>query len=704
MSRASRSSRIGPFLDAALWGALVAGLGGGCWADLGPVEPAGTWLDADTVSVAPPADPDPGAVTLRRLNRLEFDNTLRDLFATERTFSEYLPPDDTGYGFDNIGDVLTLSPVHLEGLERAAREAVSPALVALREPSTERIEAEVATSTQFGVDPPNGRALRGLGAVAASFDVALAGRYELRVRVRNVGSEVADDEPVTFELAADWFPFVEAEVEPDGRWRVESGRVDLSAGPRQLGVVISGFDGPDPPDPASASVLEIDWFELHGPLAEPSEARRAVLDCAIEGEDHAACAAQTIARFGRRAWRRPLEAGEQARLEATYAELVDLGLTSNEALSELLQGMLLSPHFLFRVEPERPAAGEEMVAIGAFALASRLSYFLWASMPDETLLDLAETGELLGEDVIEAQVRRIIRDPRARALVDGFAAQWLNIRALDLATPDPVRYPEWTGELRDSMRAEMERFFEGFVTEGRDMRDLLMAEEVVIDQRLADLYGLAGPRDGQELVVRPGAPGSRGGLLTQAGLLTTLSTPVRTSISRRGAWVLGHLLCAEPGPPPPGVTQDLDDEGGTSGLSIREQLAAHSADPGCASCHDIMDNMGIGLERYDAIGRIRDRYPDGTAIDDLGEIDGMAFRGASQLAQLVADDPRFADCIVENVLTYALGRGTGRDDRIYIREISDEFVARGRVFEELAVAIATSEPFRYRGRGEGGEP
>jgi hypothetical protein len=671
--------RLGALAAAPLLAALLPA----CWADIQPAP-------AENGGPTQVAEPDPGTVTIHRLNRSEYNNTVRDLLNTALRPADEFPADDTGYGFDNIADVLALSPLHLELYERAAAQLIDR-VFPTRAVRT-LIEAESATASTGAAWRDVGWNLFADGAIAAVIEVEEAGRYELSVRAN--GQDAAGV-AAHMVFLVDGVVVDEIDVPEGPAFSVYTSEVTLTAGAREIGV---GFTNDYwDPDAGEDRNLIVDWFALDGPLdsAETPE-RAAVLTCALDGSDDRACAEAVLARFAGRAWRRPIEDAEFAELLALFDAALAADASAEEALSYPLQAVLLSPHFLFRVELDEGEDPEEPHLLGPYELASRLSYFLWSSMPDEPLLAAAADGSLHDPEVLAAQARRMLADPRSRALVDGFAAQWLYIRDIDNAFPDTWRFPEFDEELRGSMREEMTRFFESFVRSPRDMRDLLLSETTFVDARLAAHYGLPAPGDGFHEV--SAAELERGGLLTQAGLMMVLSTPLRTSIVRRGKWVLTQLLCAEPPPPPPGVEGLVEDEneGLAEGLTLRERLEVHRADPSCAACHAEMDDIGFGLEGFDGIGSFRTE-DNGVPIDASGRLaDGSTFVGARALAELIAADARFGRCVTQKLYTYALGRGPEENDRPYLQDLSERFMSDGYLFESLVVDIVTSDPFRMR--------
>ena len=535
--------------------------------DAGAIEEVGSEVGVDVTVADTEADAEPvGPVavadkTIHRLNRAEYDNTVRDLLGTSLRPSADFPNDDIAHGFDNVADVLTLSPVHVELYAQAARRVV----------------------------------------------------------------------------------------------------VDV--------------------------------------LADP-EARSELLICEPEPEaEHSECLERVLAEFLTRAWRRPVQSDELERWLGFAESVIADGDTFETAVALTVEAALVSPNFLFRVEhhPQLPDAeinDGALPLLDGYAIASRLSYFLWSSMPDTPLFEAAADGRLQTPEGIEAEVRRMLQDPRSVALVDNFGGQWLHIRNVETAAPDVWSYPEFDDELRAAMREEMDLFFETFITEDRSMLELLTGDDSFVDPLLAAHYGLddfAG--DAFERVYFSGIP--RGGLLGQAGLLTSLSYPTRTSPVRRGKFILGQLLCQEPSPPPPGV-EGLPEAEDDEGLSLRERMEQHRNDPTCASCHATMDELGFGLENYDGIGQWRDAYGD-DPIDASGLLpDGREFLGGAELGALIAADPAFPRCVTQKLFIYAMGRPITLADRDSILGIEDAFESGEYRFEELAVALATSVSFRVR--------
>jgi hypothetical protein len=372
-----------------------------------------------------------------------------------------------------------------------------------------------------------------------------------------------------------------------------------------------------------------------------------------------------------------------------YGLVREAGGSWEEGIRGLVKGLLLSPWFIYRLELD-PYDGVR--PLNGFELAQRLSYFLWSSTPDDHLLDIAQSGALLDEAVLEAEARRMLADPRSDTLVQNLAGQWLGVRKVDEAAPSAELFPDWDSGLRSSMREEMALFVTSVLRADRSALDLFLTDETFVDARLAEHYGLPAPEgEGFSPVQVPERPG----LLARGGLLAALSLPTRTSPVLRGNWVLGNVLCAPPPPAPPGIP--ALEEATSEPVSLREQLELHRSDPACASCHDQMDAIGLALESFDAIGRYRLIDELGLPIDATGELPGLGtFEGAAQMQVLITQDPRLPRCMVDKTLTYALGRGLTSEDTSTREELAAAFAQSDHRFEELVVDVVLSRPFRWR--------
>ncbi|MBI3694515.1 MAG: DUF1592 domain-containing protein, partial [Acidobacteria bacterium] len=453
--------------------------------------------------------------------------------------------------------------------------------------------------------------------------------------------------------------------------------------------------------------LGIEYLEIRGPfnpLPPPlPEGHKRILICGhASGAHQPECARKIVGELARRAYRRPVTVEEVDRL-ARFVELAQQeGDSFEQGIRVALQAVLVSPHFLFRIErdplPTDPAAAHR---ISEFELASRLSYFLWSSMPDEELFRAARDQRLRKPVVLEAQVRRMLAGPKSRAIVENFAGQWLELRNLDTVKPDKDRFPAFDEELRAAMRTETQMFFESIVREDRSILDFLDAKYTFVNERLARHYGISGVQGSQFRRVAL-QDGQRGGVITQASVLTVSSYANRTSPVVRGKWLLENILGTPPPLPPPDVP-NLKEESIGSTASLRKQLEQHRAQASCAVCHDRIDPLGFGLENYDAIGAWRTmdgKFP----VDSTGTLpNGKSFQGPAGLKEILkGDKDSFARCLTEKMLTYALGRGLERYDQPAVASIVRRLAPSDYRFSRLVIEIVNSMPFEMR-RGDGGK-
>ncbi len=642
-----------------------------------------------------PTGRDPGRVTLHRLNRSEYDNTVKDLLGTSLTPAKDFPADDHGFGFDNIADVLSLSPTQVELVERAADKLIEDAMKPPSALSTvTRIEAETLTGTVGGAtaDAYN---LWSNGDIDASFSLPSDGKYEVRAQV---WATQAGPDPAKMSMrigAKDLGTFDVPNVKANPL--IVSAQADVTSGSKIVTVSFLN-DFYQPPDDRN---LYVDWIEVEGPLGvttASSASRDRILICdLVTGGD--ACVRDILTAFAKRAWRRPPTTLDIDKLMPLVALAKAEGEDTEAGLKLALRAILVSPRFLFRFELDPNPNGGVVRPLDDWELASRLSYFLWSSMPDDDLFLKAEAGELTNPDTLVAEAKRLLADPKSKALTDNFAGQWLYTRALIEHEPDYNYFPSYDDGLRVAMENETRLFFEEFLTTPQPVEGLLTANFAWLDQRLAQHYGLTGPTGStpQKLSLKAGL---RGGLLGQGSILTITSYPTRTSPVKRGRWVLAQLLCSNPKDPPPGVEGNLPDTT-PAGTTQKELLAKHREDPECAICHDEMDPVGIGLENFDAIGGYR-TDEGGIPVDPTGILpDGTPITGAASLSAAIAADPRFPACVLTQMFTYALGRGPTADDDAYFDEMMKNLGGGGFTLEQAILEIIKSEPFRMR-RSEGG--
>jgi len=643
------------------------------------------------------AAPDVGNVALRRLNRTEYDNTVRDLLGTTQTpAAATFPPDDSVAGYDTIANGLTVSPLLVELYETAAMSLAGEAVYgAPPPPSTQRFEAEdPEVAVVDGHLVPDAASLYANGTVTATFDAPVAGTYVVSTLV---WADPFGDELVRMGMLLDGNLLGEVEVveEISTAAEVHSLEVTVLAGNHTFGIGLLNELSAGNPN------LFVDWLDVYGPVdvaiqAGDNPVRDALVTCDPEAIGDDVCASEVLHGFASRAYRRPLTTTETERLDLLVGLVLDDEGTFDDAVYEGLIAVLTSPNFLYRVEIDPDPTDPTPHVLTDHEIATRLSYFLWSTMPDAELRAAADEARLHTADQVTEQVERMLADPRSAALVDNFGGQWLFFRGVGDVVKDATVYPAFDADLAASMQEEMRRFFETFVESDRDIHELVTATTGEIDARLAAHYGATdytGP-DWQAVNL---AALDRGGVFGQAGVLAVQSYPGRTSPTLRGKYVLGQLLCDEPPPPPPDVVA-LDET--ATADTVREQLEQHRTDPVCASCHEVMDELGFGLEHFDAIGAWRDE-DNGYLIDALGVLpDGTSFDGAREMSAVIAADERLPACVSEQLLTYGLGRLPLDGDAGYLESIETVFAESGYTLTSLAVAVATSDPFLQRRGGD----
>lgn len=639
------------------------------------------------------ASDDPGRVTMHRLNRAEYNNTVRDLLGTQLTPADDFPADDVSYGFDNISDVLTTSPLHVELYERSAEKLIEEAMSIPTALQTLQFEAE-ALQGSVGQATATGWLLWSNGEVSTT--AAFPSKGEYRISARVWGAQAGPD-PAKAELLVGGVPLgaFDVPVNESNPMVIET-VATIEPGTRvvSVGFVNDFYDQVAMLD----RNLYVDWVKVEGPLNAPTKnpQRDRIVSCdpASAGE---ACVKQILSAFGKRAFRRPLSEDELTRLLSLVNVAKTEGDTLENGLKVALRAILVSPHFVFRVELDPDPNSASSHPLNDFELASRLSYFIWSSMPDDELLAAAEQGKLSDENELGAQVARMLDDPKAEGFIENFAGQWLTTRSIDDHEPDYVVYPSYNEALGAAMKAETKMFFREFLMSDRSLKEMLTADFTFANQQLAEHYGLQAV-SGEELQKVSLAGTNRKGILTQGSLLTVTSHPTRTSPVKRGKWVLTQLLCSKPPDPPAGVEGIKPSSMPSS--SLRDLLEEHRQNPVCASCHDAMDPIGFGLENYDGVGAYRTSDTGGFAIDSSGELPtGEKFNSALELADLIASDPRYSRCVTRQVFTYALGRGVGVRDFSHLDHITQQFDGSGSRLKDLIQLIVKSEPFRLR-RGE----
>ncbi len=698
-----------------------------------------------------------GRVTVRRLNRVEYDYTVRDLLGVDRHSSDDFPQDDSGYGFDNIADVLSISPVlvekYLTAAEKISRAAVfgnepmKPTLVSLRSGQRNQ-KPQMTPLTDYdltGLSMPN--------AFHTTHRFPVAGEYVLRVNLsgdRPPGSEAlqlalwidgTQNQQITVDPAT--IASFATAADPQQLWGVKTEfRVTLTAGDHWLAITIPrlyeglppSYNGPNPSKriappptfkpPRNATPAEVEErrkefekrlaekipansarigsVELGGPYVAvkgPSiESQKKIYTCGhLRGNHEKRCSRLIVERLAHRAYRRPVTTAEVTQLTNLVAQVQEDSGSFEEGLAAGIQAILLSPHFLFRIEARSPArATKAATSLTQHELASRLSYFLWSSMPDDDLLRAADRGQLSRPATLAAQVRRMLLDPKADALANNFLGQWLQTRALESVKPDRKKFPDFDEYLRLSMARETTMFFQSILREDRSILDFIDADYSYLNERLARFYGLTEVQGPEFRKVSFARDAQRGGLLTHASVLTISSYANRTSPVLRGKWVLDNLLGSPPPPPPPDVPNLNEEKIGTTS-SMREQLELHRKNPICASCHVRMDPLGFGLENFDAVGAWRAK--DGEfPINASGELpDGRSFVGPHGLKSILKAQPdRFTETLTRKLLMYALGRGLETSDAGAVNEIVSKVAADDYRMSSLILGIVNSQPFQKR--------
>jgi hypothetical protein len=719
--------------DPALWEKVILKLQG----HLMP-PPGGPRPDAETVDSfvsfletrldeAAAQHPDPGRSVIHRLNRTEYGNAIRDLLALEVDPAEYLPADDEGYGFDNIADILRVSPSLLEQYLAASTKI---AALAVGDPETRpvttvhRAPPDLAQSEHIAGLPLGTR-----GGMLFQHNFPLDGEYDFSIfLLRNIvgymkGLEWAHELVLTID-GEDVFHtqvggeadnamsdanFAEAANTIDERLRT---RLFIKAGPHDVGVAFVRRDSAETHEPLELHTRDLDLqnmngepifdymnvtgpFNATGPGDTPS--RRRIFSCRPEGKaDEVPCAEEILSTLAHRAYRRPIGEEDLGLLMRFYEQGRQRG-TFDAGIQNALRVMLTSPNFLFRSEPD-PAdvAPGEIYPVDDVALASRLSFFLWSSLPDDELLELAEHGRLSDPEVYAEQIHRMLKDPRSQALVDDFAAQWLFLRNLRSAHPGAEEFPNFDENLRSAMFEETELFFRSIIDEDRNVMDLLTADYTFVNERLAEHYGI--PNVYGSHFRRVHIPNeARRGLLGQGSILTVTSYPNRTSPVLRGKFIMTNILGTPPPSPPPNVPALDENQPGAPARSVRERLEEHRENPVCKGCHGVMDPLGLALENFDAVGRWRTVEPGGK-VDASGQLaDGTPVDGAVALREALGKRPeQFVGVLTQKLLTYALGRGLEPQDMPTVRQIVREAEKDDYRFSALILGIADSAQFRMK--------
>ena len=676
------------------------------------------------------AHPNPGRLTLHRLNRAEYGNAVRDLFALDAVdIAQYLPPDPEAYGFDNIADSLGTSPALMERYLSVAWKVARMAMADAKIPATtETFRARMDLTQRDHIE---GLPLGTRGGMVIQYNFPVDAEYEIRPKlwantVEQIGGlEHTDTLEVTFDgqriklvnFGGHEDEVLAAGVSAAARTQIEArfiARIPVKAGPHTIGVAFLKKSSAPPVDvlrpflrdridPVSTNgIAQLDKIVIEGPFnalpSGDSPSRRRILTCRTLSEAEAAsCANKILTTVARRAYRRPATDAEMKQLMGFFESGRQKGGSFDSGIETALAFLLVSPQFLFRFEKD-----SDNVAPGAnfrvsdLELASRLAFFIWSSIPDDPLLDLAVKGRLKEPAVLEAQVRRMLADERARALGANFAGQWLYLRNLKSKYPIDDVFPDFDDNLRRSMQRETEMLFESVVLEDRSALTLLNADYTFMNERLAKHYGVPGIY-GDQLRRVPVKDEYRKGLLGQASILTLTSNDDRTSPVTRGKYVLTNILGTPPPPPPPNVPP-LNELSGKV-LTMRERMLEHRANTVCANCHRLMDPIGLSLENFDAIGRYR--TTDGGAPIDAHDTlyNGAKVDGPVSLRNVILSHPdQFVRTMTEMLLTYALGRGLETYDMPVVRSIVRDAAGKNYKFSSLVLGIVKSAPFQMRAK------
>jgi len=666
--------------------------------------------------------PQPGRTdSIRRLNRTEYQNAVRDLLAVDIDVSQLLPADQLGHGFDNV-TVGELPPVLL-GRYITAAERISRLAVGGRQLGPSGLTVRLSADRTQEHHVP-GLPLGTRGGTLIEHHFALGGEYEIQIRLMRDRDENIEGllEEHDIDVLLDRKPVHRFTVTPpkkQGRWAKDDTLVDanlkkrfhVESGPHKIGVTFPRtFDSlsqikRQPFDatfnrhrhprltPALFEVSIVGPFEAAGPGDTPS--RQKVFVCFPTGTDDAQdCAKETLSRLMRFAYRRPIDESDlsvpmqffEDRYEADGFE---------PAIESALSAVLVNPHFLFRAE-KSPDEVDSAYRISDIELASRLSFFLWSSLPDDELLRLAEEKQLNKPSVLESQVKRMLRDERANSLVTNFAAQWLYLRNLDSFRPDMRLYADFDDNLRKDLRRETELLFENILHEDRSVLDLLSSDTTFLNERLAKHYGVRHVFGSHFRPVKVSKESHRGGILRHGSILAVTSYATRTSPTIRGNWILENIL-GTPAPPPPPNVPSLKDKTAKLHVGIRERLAEHRENPACASCHDLMDPVGFALENFDSVGRWRE-FDQGLAIDSSGALpDGKKIIGIADLEAGIMERPEmFVGTLTEKLMTFALGRGIEPTDGPAVRKVVRQAADNDYRFSSVILGITSSEPFQMR--------
>ncbi len=656
-----------------------------------------TWLELKLYHVDCDVVDDAGQVTIHRLNRTEYNNTVRDLLGVDIDPAKDFPSDDVGYGFSNIADVLSLPPLLFEKYVDASERIASAAIMTDKSGrGRQRFEAAKLKGGGAGQVRGEWMQMSSTGSAIHRHDVQADGEYIIRVEA---AADQAGGELARMEIRVDGKSITTHDVKGQRQPATYEVNLKLSKGSRVIeAAFVNDYYNPKAKNPKDRDRnLAVRYIEIQGPTdAPPPEVhQRLVFVTPSEKKSVEQAAREILNRLMPRAFRRPVDDVEVDRLVKVVEFVVDRGDSFEKGIQVALQGILVSPNFLFRVEQE-PPSGQTQHALNDYELASRLSYFLWSSMPDATLFEIAAQGRLHEPKVLDEQVTRMLADPKSQALVDNFASQWLTLSNIVEATPDKKLFPEFTPELRADMVAETKAVIAEIFTNDRSLLDFLDANYTFVNERLAKHYQISGVQGAE--MRRVSLPSNqRAGVLTHGSILTITSNPDRTSLVRRGAWILDNILGVQL-PDPPADVPSLEEGAKKSGAtSLRDQLRIHRESPACASCHDTLDPLGFGFENFDPIGRWRTKA-EGVEVDSGGKLpSGESFKGPTELVVILKKrKDEFAKLLTRKMLTYGLGRGLTLPDTCTVDEIVADLKKNDYRFSVLVRGIVHSKPFLIR--------
>lgn len=727
-----------PVKNSESWEKVIRKLGTGAMPPAGMPRPDKATADSlvryleTELDRAALANPNPGRPGLQRLNRTEYKNAIRDLLALNIDVASTLPADTAGYGFDNNADALTLSPALTERYLSAAAKISQIALARPRgmpTPETFFEPTDRSEAGRFSDDMPFGTR----GGLAIRYVFPADGDYLIETHPKengaNDGFENFSEDIHQFDIAIDSVKILSAGLggpEWTGRNRLGPKRVEneqKTLDKMKVVVHVKGGEhlvqayfasrtatvAEDLFDPSVrrepyrpvGGVPKLSFLRITGPLngtasiGTDTESRRRVLICSPSSPADEACAKRIVSTLARRAYRHPPTDAEIEALMLRYRSGARQG-GFESGIEMALRKTLLSPKFLFRLETQPPAvAPNTPYRLSDIDLASRLSFFVWSSIPDDTLLDLAAKGTLHRPEVLQQQVARMLADSKSQALVDNFAGQWLQVRNVQTHQPSPETLFHFDDNLRKALEQEMNLFFASIIRENRPITDLLDANYTFLNERLAKHYGIPGIIGQQFRRVTLPADSVRGGLLGKGAILMSTSYPNRTSVVIRGKWILENVFGTPPPPPPPNVPALAEERDPRKALPMREQMAAHRKNPVCAGCHAQMDQLGFALENFDAIGEWRQIYSSGTRVDASGQLpDGSKFNGPVELRKVLREhSDQFITTATEKLLTYALGRGLEARDTPTLRAIKRGSASDNYRFASLIQQIVMSVPF-----------